>query len=246
MIIKSIIIDDEKPGRENLSGLLQQYCPGVIVVAQAASVDEAIVLIRQLKPDLVFLDIEMPGKNGFQLLEHFNNFPFEVIFVTAHGNYAIRAIRFSASDYILKPININELIAAVDKVDIRIRQKEENHRLKQLFLNLQQPQNARIGLPTADRIEYAEVKTIIRCEGEGNYTHIWFVGKKHLFVAKTLVEFEDLLSSFNFVRIHKAHLVNLLHVVAYIKTDGGMLQLTNGEKIAISRRRKDFVLEKLK
>lgn len=246
MKIKSIIVDDEKHGRENLAGILEKYCPEIDLVAEANSVDAARAAIEKYDPDLVFLDIEMPKANGFHLLEQLQDFRFEVIFVTAYGNYAIKAIRFSAADYILKPININDLQAAVQKVSERIRQKQENLRMKQLVHNISQPQNPRIGLPAGDRIEFADVKTIIHCRGEGNYTHIYFEGNKHLLVAKTLVEFEELLHEYAFLRAHKAHLVNLNHVVAYLKTDGGSLRLSNGNEVAVSRRRKEQVLKMLK
>jgi len=246
MKIKSIIIDDEKHGRENLAGILKQHCPEVIVLGEADSVNTAILLIKSKDTDLIFLDIEMPKANGFQLLEHFKDASFEVIFVTAYDSYAIKAIRFSAADYILKPINFNDLKVAVDKVAKRIRLKEENDRIKQLFRNIHQPQNPRIGLPTADRIEFVELDKIIRCQGEGNYTHFYFEENRHLLVAKTLVEFEDLLQEYSFIRIHKTHLVNLKHVVAYLKSDGGTLQLSNGDLVAVSRRRKEFVQKILK
>ena len=152
----------------------------------------------------------------------------------------------SVLDYILKPININELQAAVETVSERIRQKQENKRMKELVYNISQPQNPRIGLPASGRIEFAEVGKIIRCQGEGNYTHIYFEENKHLLVAKTLVEFEDLLHEYLFLRVHKTHLVNLKHVAAYLKNDGGILQLTNGERISISRRRKETVLRQMK
>ncbi|NCB08802.1 MAG: response regulator transcription factor, partial [Bacteroidia bacterium] len=214
MKIKSIIVDDEKHGRENLAGILRQYCPEVDLVGEADSVETAFSLIQRINPDLVFLDIEMPKSNGFQLLERLSDFRFEVIFVTAYDNYAIKAIRFSAADYILKPINLNDLKVAVSKVALRIQQKQENLRMKYLVYNISQPQNPRIGLPTGDRIEFVEVHKIVRCQGEGNYTHIYFEGNRHLLVAKTLVEFEDLFSEFSFIRVHKTHLVNLNHVVA--------------------------------
>jgi two-component system LytT family response regulator len=246
MKIKSIIVDDEKHGRENLAGILKQYCPEVELIGEANSVESAIALVQEFNPDLIFLDIEMPKANGFQLLEHFKDFRFEVIFVTAYGNYAIKAIRFSAADYILKPINYNELKFAVEKVTARIQQKHENLRMKQLMYNLGQPGNPRIGLPTGDRIEFIEASKIIRCQGEGNYSKIYFEGSKPLLVAKTLVEFEDLLQEHSFIRIHKTHLVNLKHVVAYLKTDGGILQLSNGDEVAVSRRRKEEVQKMLK
>jgi two-component system LytT family response regulator len=244
--ITAILIDDEKSGRENLSGLLREHCPQVRLMGEAISVESAIPLIEKLQPQLVFLDIEMPGANGFKLLEHFRDFSFEVIFVTAYDNYAIKAIRFSAADYILKPINLNELKDAVEKVAARIASKTENKQLKQLFYNVKHPQNPKIGLPTNDRIEFVEVKNIIRCQGESNYTHLFFANRKPLLVAKTLIEFEELLQEHGFIRVHKTHLVNLSHVTAYIRNDGGRIVLSNGDEVAVSRRRKEFVNERLK
>ena len=246
MQIRALVVDDEKSGRENLSGLLSSYCPQIQVAGHAASVKEALELIRQAQPQLVFLDIEMPGGNGFGLLEAFDDYPFEVIFVTAYDNYAIRAIRFSAADYILKPINRNELITAVEKVSQRIRQQMENERVKQLFYNIRHPQDQKIGLPANNRIKFVEIKNIIRCQGESNYTHLFFEDKKSMLVAKTLVEFEELLQEHHFIRVHKTHLINLNHVTAFLRDDGGRLLLSNGESIPVSRRRKDFVREKLK
>ena len=153
------------------------------------------------------------------MLEHFNNFPFEVIFVTAYDNYAIRAIRFSASDYILKPINLNELKAAVDKVSERIRNRSENERIRQLYLNTMHPANPKIGLPTGERVEFVEVKSIVRCQGESNYTHIYFADRKPILTAKSLIEFEELLAEYGFVRVHKTHVVNLYHVTSFTKND---------------------------
>lgn len=241
MAYPALIIDDERNGRENLSGLIRQYCPQLNIVAEAASVTEAIEKIEKFCPRLVFLDIEMPGGNGFKLLEHFKTFPFEVIFVTAYDNYAIKAIRFSASDYILKPINLNELVAAVEKACRQIEQQSENERIRQLYQNTLHPGEARIGLPHSDRIEFFEVKNIIRCQGESNYTHLFFSTKKPLLVAKTLVEFEELLADHGFIRVHKSHLVNLHHVTSYSKNENMTLTLSNGDLVLVSRRRKDYV-----
>ncbi len=242
----ALIIDDEKNGRENLAGLIRQYCPQLSIVAEAASVGEAIQKIEEFRPRLIFLDIEMPGGNGFKLLEHFKTFPFEVIFVTAYDNFAIKAIRFSASDYILKPINLNELIAAVEKVCRRITQQNENEQIRQLYLNTRHPANPKIGLPTGERIEFVQVNSIIRCQGESNYTHIYFIDRKPVLSAKSLIEFEELLGEYGFIRVHKAHLVNLNHVTSLSKNDGGILTMSNGDSVMISRRRKDFVSESLK
>ena len=246
MKIKSIIVDDEKNGRENLAGLLKTFCPRVEIACEAESVSSAILLIEKFHPDLVFLDIEMPVASGFALLEHFKEYPFEVIFVTAYDSYAIKAIRFSAADYILKPINTDDLKYAVDSVYERIIRKQENERLKQLYHNIQQPKDQRIGLATGESIEFAEVNTIVRCQGEGNYTRIYFENRKPLLVSKSLVEFEELLEEHFFVRTHKAHLINLKKISAYIKTEGGMVRMSNGDTVPVSRRRKEFLLGKLK
>ena len=245
MKIKSIIVDDEKHGRENIAGILRQHCPDVIISGEADSVNDAISLIRKHQPDLVFLDIEMPKANGFEILEHFKEVNFEVIFVTAYDSYAIKAIRFSAADYILKPINYKELKSAVERVAERIHLKEENERIKELHRNIQQPENPRIGLPTGDRIEFIDVIKIIHCRGEGNYSHVYLEDGNHVLVAKTLIEFEELLQEHGFIRTHKSHLVNLKHVNAYV-INGGALRLSNGEKVAVSRRRKERVLKMIK
>lgn len=246
MQLTAIIVDDEQSGRENLAGLLRTHLPGILVLAEARSVADAINLIEKHAPLLVFLDIEMPGGNGFRLLEHFRDFPFEVIFVTAYDNYAIRAIRFSAADYILKPINVNELISAVEKVELRIRQKSENERIRQLYYNVNHPQNPKIGLPSNDGIEFAEVKNIIRCQGESNYTKLFFVHRKPLLVARTLVDFEELLAEHGFLRVHKTHLVNLSKVKAMLRKDGCQLLMSDGEIVCVSRRRKEEVVRRVK
>lgn len=244
--MRAIIVDDERNGRENLAGMLKNYCQEVDLLEQAESVSEAVRLIKTLDPDLVFLDIEMPGANGFQLLEHFDHFRFEVIFVTAHDRYAIRAIRFSAADYILKPIDSHELKVAVEKVANRLKRRYEDQRLRELHRNLSMPSAPRIGLPMDGRIEFSEVGKIVRCQGESNYTHIWFDNGRHLLVAKTLAEFEELLADYGFSRVHKTHLVNFNFVASFVNFGNNHLVLKNGERIPVSRRRKETVLEVLK
>ena len=246
MTISALIIDDEVNGRENLAGLLKTHFPDINVTSEVASVSEAISAIDRYSPDLVFLDIEMPGGNGFKLLEHYKDFPFEVIFVTAYDNYAIKAIRFSVADYILKPINLNELKTAVQKATKQIELRSENERIKQLYYNVNHPRDPKIGLPTNDRIEFVEVKSIVRCQGESNYTHIYFSDRNPLLVAKTLVEFEDLLQEYDFLRVHKTHLINLKYVTAFLRNEGGQLLLSSNEKISVSRRRKEEVIKRLK
>lgn len=241
--MRAIIVDDEVNGRDNLAGMLKNFCPGIELAGMAASVAEAVELIRSLVPDLVFLDIEMPGANGFQLLSHFDEFRFEVIFVTAHDQYAIQAIRFSAADYILKPISITELKSAVDKVAGRVYRKNEDHRLRELHRNLFTSSPPRIGLPVDGKVEFAEADKMVRCQGESNYTHIWFETGRHLLVAKTLAEFEELLGDFGFFRVHKSHLVNVNYIVSLRSGINACLILKTGEEIPVSRRRRETVME---
>jgi two-component system LytT family response regulator len=241
--MRAIIVDDEKNGRENLAGMLKTHCQWIELAGSAASVSEAVELIHSVAPDLVFLDIEMPGANGFQLLEHFIEFRFEVIFVTAHDQYAIQAIRFSAADYILKPIDPLELKSAVEKVAGRVSRKNEDHRLRELHRNLFTSSTPRIGLPTDGKVEFTEAGKIVRCQGESNYTHIWFESGRHLLVAKTLAEFEELLAGFGFFRVHKSHLVNLGYILSLKNGSNAYLILKTGEEIPVSRRRRETVIE---
>ncbi|MDA3930366.1 MAG: LytTR family DNA-binding domain-containing protein [Prolixibacteraceae bacterium] len=246
MTVKAIIIDDEVNGRENLHGALKKYCTDVDVISEADSALIGIEQIQQYQPDLVFLDIEMPGGSGFKVLEFFDKADFGVIFVTAYDQYAIKAIRFSAIDYILKPINVIELKNAVDR--FKNSQNElSNSLLNQFKLNDSRELSAKkIALPTAEKIVFKEIKSILRCEGEVNYTCFYFSDETKMLISKTLIEFEEILVPYGFIRTHKTHLVNLMHVIAFNKNDGCSLTLSNGSTIPVSRRRKEFVLEQLK
>jgi two-component system LytT family response regulator len=242
--IRAIIVDDEKNARENLFGILEKHCPEVRIVCLASSAAEAIECILQHKPELIFLDIEMPGGNGFKVLEHFPHAEFGVIFVTAYDHYAIQAIRFSALDYILKPINSLQLKAAVikyaelqEKFDLRLRQFMNNQKIA--------PEDQKIALPSVNKIDYIEIKQIISCKGEANYTRIYLSNGKSLMVSKPLIEYEEILENYGFVRTHKSHLVNLRHILSFIKNDGGSLLMSDNTSIPVSRRKKDFVLGKL-
>jgi two-component system LytT family response regulator len=245
-MIRSVLIDDEANGRENLRGILEKYCPEVTVVAEANSALTGIGAINQHQPDLVFLDIEMPEGNGFKVLEFFDKPTFGVIFVTAYDHYAIQAIRFSAIDYLLKPINIIELKNAVDR--FKNRRKEQGELLMQQFKQnwLTETALKKLALPTADKIEFREVQTIVRCEGEVNYTHFFFTDGSKLLISRSLIEFEEILEGFGFIRTHKTHLVNLVHVKSFNKADGCSLTMSNGQSVPVSRRRKDYILEKLR
>jgi len=243
--IKALIVDDEKHSRENLRGVLEKYCPEIIIVGEADSAISAIEKIQELHPDVIFLDIEMPGGNGFKVLDFFRKPDFKVIFVTAYDQYAIQAIKFSALDYILKPI---DAIIVKEAVDRFVAFHEENDiRLEQFLKNKElNTDSKKIALTFSDKIDYVEVKHIIQCKGEGNYTRIILsCGKEHL-LSKPLIDFEEILNGYGFIRTHKAHVVNLSHVSTFIKSDGGYLKMTDGTSVPVSRRKKEFVLDELK
>lgn len=241
--VKAIIIDDEEDGRLVLASLIQHHCPDIEVIDLFASAEQGLKGIEKLKPELVFLDIDMPVMNGFSMLEKISSINFEVIFVTAHSHYAIKAIKFSALDYIVKPVDGNELVLAVKKAILE-RNAKQNERLSffvsnQLHTLQQIPQ---IALPVKEGYIFVNVNDIMRCEGDGNYTLVLFEnGEKHL-VSKTLKEFETNLSHHHFARIHKSHLVNLKYVKKYIRGEGGNVVLTDNTEIEVSRRNKEAFL----
>jgi two-component system, LytTR family, response regulator len=247
MAIKALIVDDERNNRENLSLLLSEYCRDVEVIGMAGSVDEALKIIESEEPDLVFLDIRMPEKDGFKLLERLDVVRFEVIIVTAYNQYAIQAIKFCAVDYLLKPIDIGELIQGVETVSRRISQKQENERLKQLIyhMNRNGPPE-RIGLASQNRIDFIGIAHIIRCEADSNYTHVYLDSRQKVTVSKTLKEFEELLRDSGFIRMHQSHLVNSVHIKSYQKNDGGYIIMDDDTLIPVSRTKKKEIVAMLR
>lgn len=243
-MIKALIVDDEKNNRENLEQLLTAYCPKVNVIGKADSADAAFAMIRNLAPELVFLDIKMPQKNGFDLLESLSEINFEVIIVTAYNQYAINAIKFCAIDYLLKPIDIIELAKAVDKATFQIQDKKDNVRLRELVLHLKQEGlQSKIALPSLDKVDFVEVNEIIRFEGDNNYCHVYFKNSAKQTIAKTLKEFEELLTPHGFIRTHQSHLINPTFIKAFHKNDGGSLEMMDDSQVPISRAKKKKVLE---
>jgi len=247
MKIRAIIVEDEKSNRENLAKILGEYCNSVEVLALCSSAVEGRRAISELQPDLVFLDIEMPGGSGFSMLESLAQINFEVIFVTAFDHYGIKAVKFCALDYLLKPIDLLELTQAVEKVEQRLAEKSENLRMKTMLSNQKSmATNPKIAIPLADKIEFVEVSDIVRCEGDGNYTNFFLKNGEKIIASKTLKEFDELLSDYNFLRVHQSHLINLNEVKSYIKTDGGYIKMKDGSTVSIARLRREMVLEKLK
>lgn len=245
-MIKAIIIDDEHYACQALVALIKKHCPDVDVVAVCNNAKEAVKLVKQLKPQLVFLDIEMPYLNGFEVLEMLAPVEFDCIFTTSYDQYAIKAIRFSALDYLLKPVDPEELKAAIQKL-LNKRKPDLQQQMEILLSRLHQPQKqiARIALPTLDGLQIIPVDTIVYCTASSNYTSLCFKDNQKLMVSRTLKEIEEMLEEENFLRVHNSSLVNLNEVTRYIRGEGGSLLMSNGATIDVSRSRKEMLLKKL-
>jgi two-component system, LytTR family, response regulator len=242
--MRVLIIDDVKDNRVLLTKLLSKYCPDVQVLGEASDIKEGEALVENHKPDLVFLDVEMPGGTGFDMLKRIGAVNFEVIFTTGHEKYALEAIRGSALDFLLKPIEPEELIRAVQGAGKKIMMHQRQKQIENLLFNVNSINaDKKIALPTAAGIEFYNVSEIIRCEGDGSYTNFIISGAKKLMVSKTLSEYEDLLTGFRFFRVHKSHIINLRHIKNYLREDGGYVTMSDNSVIAISRRRKDEFLQ---
>jgi two-component system LytT family response regulator len=240
----TVIIDDEQDAVDFISSIATEYCPDLEVVGKANNVREGVALINEIKPDLVFLDVEMPNGTGFELLTHFPEKTFDVIFITAFNHYAIQAIKFSAVDYLLKPININEFIEAVNKVVAKRRSGviSANENFDILLENLRTSHPTRLVIPTSDGREYLNPKDIIRIEADRSYSWFFITVRHKILVSRHLKEFQDLLNDRNFFRPHNSHLINLDFVKKFIRHDGGYIEMTDGSQIPISRNRKDLFL----
>lgn len=240
----AIIIDDETKGRLALRKKLQAYCPEIIILAEAADGVEALVVIEKYHPELIFLDIEMPKMNGFEMLNSIKDKNFHIIFTTAYDQYAIKAIKFAAFDYLLKPIEIEELKAAVSRViDNQINQTKTQIELLQQNMQHPKKQLNKLALPTLDGLLFYDINDIIHLEANSNYTNIFFKDKSKIVASKTLKEFEELLPGDTFFRTHHSHLINLNYIKKYIRGDGGQIELLNGAHVEVSRRKKEEFLK---
>jgi two-component system LytT family response regulator len=242
-VIKAIIVDDEKKSRATLLNLLNDYCPMVKVTDSCDSVDSAISAIERKTPDVVFLDIEMPLHNGFNLLERVKDPEFAVVFVTAYNEYAIQAIKLNAMDYLLKPVDVTELMLAVEK--IKKREKAVPAPDYTALIEMLKSKSAKIAVPTFEGLQMVNAGDIIKCVADDTYTVLHLVNGKKLMVSKLLKEYEELLEPFNFFRIHNSYLINLVHVTKYVKGDGGYVIMSDGESCEVSRRKKNELLSKL-
>lgn len=244
-MIKAILIDDEVHCLDTLSILLNDFCNNVEILAQCKSAKEGLQSIAKHNPDLVFLDIEMPIMNGFDLLGQFKKIPFSVIFTTGYDQYAIKAIRFSALDYLLKPIDPKDLLSAIQKVELR-KQLPSPEQFRMLTDKTQNSYNGfgKIALPTSDGFELIPIEAIISCEADDNYTHFHLKNQTKITACRTLKEVEELLESFgHFVRVHHSYLVNLNEVTKYMRGEGGYLIMSNGGTVNVSRSRKESLLK---
>ena len=247
-MIEAIIIDDEINNITNLQQMLQQYCTGIQVVATASGAAAARKIIAQLQPGLIFLDIQMPGGNGFDLLKSLPSYEFDIIFVTAYDHYGIQAIKFSAIDYLLKPVNIEELQHAVEKVTVKQKNKKQNLQLENLVQLLQQQQykeTHRIALPTVKETRFVNPALVIRCESSNNYTSFFLSDGEKILVSKPLYEFEELLHDYGFIRCHQSHLVNKKYIKSWVKEEGGYLLLEDKTQLPVSKQKKDTLKESL-
>ncbi len=241
-MINCIIIDDERKARDAFKKIIvRYYSDKVNIVADAESVKEGVAAIHKFNPDIVFLDIEMPGENGFKLFEYFEKLDFEVIFTTAFNKYAIDAIKHSALDYILKPINIVDLAECFKKFEYRNKLKTQHERIECLLSNMNMGNaiKSKVALPTLSGYEMKKINEIIYCEGDQNYTKIHLVNNEMIHVSKTLKFIEDLLPSDLFFRIHKTYLINLNYVEKYLRNDGYKVILDNGTQLNVANRRID-------
>jgi two-component system LytT family response regulator len=245
-MIKAVIVDDEPYCCEALAILLQRYCPQVTVMQSCLSGAEALNAIRDHRPQLLFLDIEMPQMNGFELLEKIKDVHFELIFTTSYDQYAIKAIRFSALDYLLKPIDREELQRAIQKVIQRL-QYPLPQQIEILLQKLHNPQHSlnKIAIPTMEGLRMVTVDTIISCTSDSNYTILMLKDGQKIVASRTLKEIEELLEDHSFLRVHHSHLVNLNEIHRYVKGEGGYLVMTNEASIDVSRSRKEMLLKKL-
>ena len=248
-MIKTILIDDEPRGLNALRRLLELYCPDVRIIGEYSDTTNAIQQIQLLEPDLLFLDIAMPDRDGFELLNELSPVRFEIIFVTAHNEYTIQAFKYSAVDYLLKPVEEDLLIEAVRRAAQRISSKASANQVETFLYNLrklQTPAEMKLCIPDMKGFRVIDIADIIYCESESSYTIFHLQTGQTITASKSIVEYELLLEHSGFCRIHKSFLVNLRHIREYIRGEGGAVMLTNDKTIEVSRRKKEVFIAKMK
>lgn len=237
--MKAVIIEEEERSRIVLQNLLETYCPEVEVVGEVESVITGVKVVTSLQPDLLFLDVQIAGGTGFDVLEKLNDLKVSVIFTTAYDHYALKAFKFSAIDYLLKPIDIDELKAAVKKAAASNGKEEDQYKIKNLLSNLKNPgEDPVLLVSTLEAVEFVRIKDIVRCEAQGAYTQLFLRDAKPVMVSKVIKEFEFLLQEYGFYRVHQSHLINLEEVRKYVKSDNYLL-MRDGAQIQLARSRKE-------
>ncbi len=240
-MIRTVVLDDEPLARDAIMALLEKYCPEIEVIGVAGDIESGVRFIRQNRPELLILDIHLMDGTSFDLLERLDKEQYKIIFITAYEEYAITAFKFSAMDYILKPVNPDELIAAVEKVQDSLDRESLTRRLEVLYDNMKNrfPEGRKIALRTATSMHIVNLTDIIRCQSEKNYTQFFLTSGEMVTVSKTLKDFEELLSPYHFVRIHQSHLVNLEHIRKYEKVEGGVVVMSDNTQVPVSLRKKE-------
>lgn len=243
-MLKAIIIDDEPDCVKLLALQLKMYCPQVQVIADCITSTEGLVKIKELEPDIVFMDIEMPIMNGFQLLEQLDQINFSLVFVTAYDQFAVKAFRFNALDYLLKPIDGKDLTKAVEKAILQRPDPQQLRSLKHQLNAGEKHQPDKIALPYQNGVTFTEIKNILYCEAENNYTRFFIIGGQQCMVSKTLGDIQEVLEERNFLRVHRQYLVNLNQIKKYVRGDGNYLIMNNNESIPVARNKKEKLLER--
>jgi len=245
--MRCIIVDDELKAREILCAVLQEHCPNITVVAQASNIEEAENLLNNHQIDVLFLDVEMPGGTGFDLLEKVKNIDFEVIFTTAYDQYAIKAIKFSAIDYLLKPLQLDELKDALSRVSEKRNGVDalSKDSLLALLENVKPRNKKKIAIAEGKGMVILSIDQIVRCEADKNYTNIFLQNGQSILSSKNLKEYEDMLQDEAFYRVHQSHLINLNFIEKLTKEDGAYLVLKDGSQVEVSRRRKSELMDRL-
>lgn len=250
-MITAVIIDDVEKARVALKSDIDDFCPQIEVIGEANGVGTGVAEIKDKSPDVVFLDIKMGDGSGFDLIEQLQNesqLNCQVIFTTAYDEYAIKAFKYSALDYLLKPVDPDDLVESVKKIEEKEPSYPNQDALNFLLENLKsnQPNNrTRLALSSTEKIQIVEIKDIVRCEASGNYTYFFLTNGKKVVVSKTMKEYNDLLGQHDFIRVHHSHLINLIHVKEFVKIDGTYLVLSNGNEVPVSVRKREVLMEKL-
>lgn len=242
----AIIIDDEEGARESLANILNSFFPHIKLVGKADSATKGFELISEKKPNIVFLDIEMPNENAFDLIDKFDRIDFDIIFVTAYDHYAVQAIKASALDYLLKPIDVEELKFALEKYEVNKTNPQQSEQLNLLMETVRNTTiNKKIAIPESDGLTFVAINEIIRCESDGNYTSVFLKDGSKILSSKTLGDYEEILRTSPFFRTHRSHLINMNEIHKFVKGDGGYILMSDRSEVEISRRKKQDFLAQL-